>query len=73
MKMMDGQIDNQEDVRTIKDLIFDLEHKLGILQHHDAVSGTEKQHVNSDYNKILTESRDNLMKKFIQYIQIQLQ
>ncbi|XP_033223798.1 lysosomal alpha-mannosidase-like [Belonocnema kinseyi] len=29
---------------------------MGILQHHDAVTGTEKQHVANDYSRILTNS-----------------
>ena len=29
---------------------------MGILQHHDAVTGTEKQHVANDYARILSNS-----------------
>ena len=29
---------------------------MGILQHHDAVTGTEKQHVADDYAKTLSSS-----------------
>lgn len=32
-----------------------LKEAMGIMQHHDAVAGTEKQHVADDYNKLLTE------------------
>lgn len=28
---------------------------MGIMQHHDAVSGTEKQHVADDYARLLDE------------------
>ena len=33
----------------------ELHEALGVLQHHDAVSGTEKQHVAEDYARILNE------------------
>ena len=32
-----------------------LKEALGITQHHDAVSGTEKQHVAEDYARIISE------------------
>ena len=31
---------------------------MGVMQHHDAVTGTEKQHVAHDYARILTEGMD---------------
>lgn len=31
--------------------LYDLEDALGVVQHHDAVSGTAKQHVANDYSK----------------------
>lgn len=33
-----------------------LRRAMGIMQHHDAVTGTEKQHVASDYSRILTQA-----------------
>ena len=33
--------------------LYDLEDALGVVQHHDAVSGTAKQHVANDYSKRL--------------------
>lgn len=33
-----------------------LRHAMGIMQHHDAVTGTEKQHVANDYNRMLTDA-----------------
>ncbi|RNA24434.1 Lysosomal alpha-mannosidase [Brachionus plicatilis] len=43
---------NLEDEDT-KNAINLLEREMGILQHHDAVSGTERQHVANDYAKRL--------------------
>lgn len=37
-----------------KNAINLLEREMGILQHHDAVSGTERQHVANDYSKRLS-------------------
>lgn len=31
--------------------LYELEDALGVVQHHDAVSGTAKQHVSNDYSK----------------------
>lgn len=33
---------------------------MGIVQHHDAVSGTEREAVNQDYSRILVKARDAL-------------
>ncbi|CEM37133.1 unnamed protein product [Vitrella brassicaformis CCMP3155] len=37
--------------------LFDLRERLAIAQHHDAVSGTAKQHVSDDYTKSLADAR----------------
>ena len=38
---------------TCEGPLYDLEDALGIVQHHDAVSGTAKQHVANDYSRRL--------------------
>jgi lysosomal alpha-mannosidase len=43
---------------TTYDMINNLERALGIAQHHDAVSGTERQHVANDYSKRLSKGID---------------
>ena len=37
---------------------FDLHRVMGLMQHHDAVTGTEKQHVAEDYALRLDMARD---------------
>ncbi|KAI7688348.1 Lysosomal alpha-mannosidase [Sarcoptes scabiei] len=37
---------------------WDLRNVMGILQHHDAVTGTCKQYVNDDYQRMLSEARE---------------
>lgn len=34
---------------------------MGMLQHHDAVSGTEKQKVNDQYIRVASKSKVNLI------------
>ena len=38
--------------------IYELEDALGVVQHHDGVSGTAKQHVANDYSKRLQKGID---------------
>lgn len=33
-----------------------LKEAMGIMQHHDAITGTEKQHVAQDYARIVTKA-----------------
>jgi len=41
-----------------------LERAMGVAQHHDAVSGTEKQHVAYDYAKRLSQGTDEVFRAF---------
>lgn len=56
---MSQQMDNSTK-QVYKKALFDLEHMMGIVQHHDAVSGTEREAVNGDYSRILTKARDEV-------------
>jgi len=49
-----------------------LKEALGIMQHHDAVSGTEKQHVAEDYARILHQGLDECHKTASSYYQKEL-
>ncbi len=43
-----------------------IDEAMGVLQHHDAVSGTEKQHVANDYAQRLAEGIDSaIVRKLI--------
>lgn len=35
-----------------------LREAMGVMQHHDAITGTEKQHVADDYARIMSEAID---------------
>ena len=39
------------------DAVFDLEKAVGVSQHHDAITGTEKQAVADDYHERLTSAQ----------------
>ncbi|CAF5185294.1 unnamed protein product, partial [Rotaria magnacalcarata] len=46
---------------TLRTAIFPLSEAMGIAQHHDAVSGTEKQHVANDYAQRLSQGIDSAL------------
>ncbi|CAF1285170.1 unnamed protein product [Adineta steineri] len=46
---------------TLRHGIFPLSEAMGIAQHHDAVSGTEKQHVADDYAQRLAQGIDSAL------------
>ena len=47
---------------NIKDTLEDLGHAIAVTQHHDAVTGTEKQYVTEDYHIRLDQSVQNFLK-----------
>ena len=69
-------INNKDNTAKIESAIWEMEMASGILQHHDAVAGTEKQKVANDYvriaskaysvlNSVYDEIRKELIKKQI--------
>ncbi|XP_041983730.1 lysosomal alpha-mannosidase-like isoform X1 [Aricia agestis] len=42
-----------------KFIIDELKSAVGVMQHHDAITGTEKQHVTRDYERIVTAALDD--------------
>jgi lysosomal alpha-mannosidase len=44
------------DGRDVDDSLNDLREAVGIMQHHDAITGTEKQAVANDYARLLTKA-----------------
>ncbi len=51
-----GALTNYDDKGQLQ---ASFERAMGVLQHHDAVSGTERQHVTNDYVKTLSTAFDN--------------
>lgn len=47
---------------------YDLEDALGISQHHDAISGTAKQHVANDYSRRLQAGIDTSSSRVVKYL-----
>lgn len=43
-------------VRNEPDSLELLREAMGVMQHHDAITGTEKQHVAEDYAKLLHDA-----------------
>ena len=39
-----------------KDELDSLREAMGVMQHHDAITGTEQQHVADDYARLLSHS-----------------
>jgi len=55
--------------------IFGIGEAMGLIQHHDAISGTERQHVADDYVQRLSQGIDaasvsnkNKIKKFFYHL-----
>lgn len=59
LKMANGE--NAGDVQLMKDA-------MGIMQHHDAVTGTEKQHVADDYAMLLHKGKEECFKTQTSYL-----
>ncbi|CAF1383060.1 unnamed protein product [Adineta steineri] len=56
IRQLDGFSQNNQ-----RNITFVLSEAMGLAQHHDAVSGTEKQHVANDYAQRLSEGIDRSM------------
>eukprot|EP00536_Pseudo-nitzschia_multiseries_P016242 jgi/Psemu1/220670/e_gw1.1054.8.1 len=61
-KLLTEQDDSETlGVASCEDPIYRLEDAVGVLQHHDGVSGTSKQHVAYDYAKTLQAGIDGMV------------
>ncbi|XP_046916123.2 LOW QUALITY PROTEIN: lysosomal alpha-mannosidase-like [Dermatophagoides farinae] len=64
------QASNQLNVLAMRGLdhanqLQELKEVMGILQHHDAITGTCKQYVNDDYQRMLSQASDKAEQSFI--------
>ena len=61
-RQISALMNSDDSKENIGDSFGTLERAMGVLQHHDAVSGTEKQHVAYDYAKRLSVGVEKVMK-----------
>lgn len=49
---------NKDEINSPDELkgLIALREAMGVMQHHDAITGTEKQHVTHDYVRLLTQA-----------------
>lgn len=71
-KMLD-QSASEEDILSIHKANYVLRDALGVLQHHDAVTGTAKQAVANDYNRRLYVGMETNNKQYNKMIQERIQ
>lgn len=66
-KVLQEKVTDQEvnDILKAKEGFFDA---MGVLQHHDAITGTEKQHVADDYTRIISKAKDSSSKVYSKLI-----
>jgi len=57
---------------SCKDPIYQLEDAVGVLQHHDGVSGTSKQHVAYDYAKLVQAGINDVVPFVIERLKLML-
>lgn len=62
----------KNNVQTLEDKLWELETAMGILQHHDAVAGTEKQKVANDYIATALRNIDKFAPLYRQIIKEQV-